>query len=353
MSREIKLGIFAIITLAAFIWGFQFIKGKNLLSKTYTYKTVLRDVSQLDVSSPVLLNGLKIGSVTKISLNKKNLKEMIVEFTIEGDYSIPTDAEALIISPSVMGGKAISMDFDHLCVGEEDCAQSGHVFNGRSVGILGSMLGNEDVDSYIDSLSVEVNKIVEGIGSEDGKGALNATVRELEVAVKNISEMTRATNNLIATSHVGINKTVNNLSQITANLAANDRQISGVLSNLDSVTYSLKNADIGNTLTRTTTNLDSAISQLNVTLQSTDKTMQHLSSIMEKADDGEGSLSKLLNDRALYTNLETTSKNLSLLLQDIRLNPKRYVNVSVFGRKGKEYELPEDDPAFQGENDEN
>ena len=90
-----------------------------------------------------------------------------------------------------------------------------------------------------------------------------------------------------------------------------------------------------------------AIKKLQSTLDNTDQMVVSMRGVINKVNNGEGSLGRLLNDQQLYTNLENTTQNLSLLLQDLRLNPKRYVNVSVFGKKGKEYTLPENDPAFQ------
>lgn len=348
MSKEVRLGLFTLLILAATIWGYTFLKGKNLLSRDHYYTTLLDDVSQLNVSSPVFINGLKVGAITKIELNPENIKQMIVHFNVDGDYRVPKNAVAEIIQESVVGGKAISVAYEELCNGS-NCAENGDNLTSKNIGMLGSMLGEGEVDGYISSLSDEVKEVLENIGSEDSKGALNGTIRELEIAVKNISELSRTTNRLIASSYKSLNATLDNMSIVTNNLAMNNAKINGTLDNISGITTDLKKANIGGTLNATSENLDVSIKQLNETLKTTDEVMKNLNSVLAKANEGEGSLSKLLNDKDLYANLENTSKNLSLLLQDLRLNPKRYVNVSVFGRKGKDYVVPKDDPAFKNE----
>jgi len=129
-----------------------------------------------------------------------------------------------------------------------------------------------------------------------------------------------------------------------------------MISNFSATSQQLKDANIGQTITSTTATVDEAklmMQQLQSTLKDTDQIMANLNEVMAKANNGNGTLSKLLNDQSLYTNLESTSQNLSLLLQDLRLNPSRYVKVSVFGRKNNEdYVKPENDPAFESENEE-
>lgn len=344
MSKELKLGIFTIVVLLATIWGYTYLKGKNLLTSAYQFTATFDDVSQLNVSSPVLLNGLQIGSVTKIKINRENLQEMTVHFLVEGEYEIPTDATVLLVSESVMGGKALSLKYDKVCSG--NCAQNGHHFKSKDVGLIGSMLGNEDVNSYIKSFSTEVNEVLESIGDDNGKGAVHRTIREMEEAVDNLNNLVKVTSGLVAKSQKSLIATLDNVNVITNNLAANNSQVTAALENVNAITSDLKKSDIGNNLNNTSKTLDATVIQLKQTLEKTDGVMTNLNQVLEKANDGDGSLSRLLNDQDLYANLEMTSQNLALLLQDLRLNPKRYLNVSVFGRKSKQYVKPENDPAF-------
>ena len=350
MSREIKLGAFAFIVLLVSIWGYTFLKGKNPLKKSYTFETVYGNVMSLSKSSKVFINGYVVGSVLDVDLNKDNLKEMIVSFNVEGDYKIPKNAIVEQVNDGLMGGKVLSISFDKQCSGA-DCAQKGDRLQGRTIGLLGSMIGAGEVNEYTSALGTELNSIVANLGTEDGEGALNQTIIDLQKTMENMAVLTETTNRIMNQSAKNLNNTMQNMSDITGNLAQSNEQITAMLQNFNQVSAQLKNANVGNTVTATTNTLDEAkkaMTQLQGTIANADEAMQNLNTLMTKASTGDGTLSRLLNDKELYNNLESTSKNLSFLLQDFRLNPSRYVNVSVFGKRNKDpYVKPENDPAFQ------
>lgn len=138
------------------------------------------------------------------------------------------------------------------------------------------------------------------------------------------------------------------MATITNSLAKSNQKIEGLLANLDKITADLAKSNLSNTVLKTNETLDAskvAITELKSTLETTGKTMSDLSQVLKKLDSGDGSVAKLMNDKKLYQNIESTTKNLDLLLQDLRLNPKRYAHFSVFGKKQKEYTLPQNDPA--------
>ena len=120
------------------------------------------------------------------------------------------------------------------------------------------------------------------------------------------------------------------------------------MTNLDKITGDIAKSNLTNTLGKTNETLDAskvAITELKTTLSNASTTMKDLSAVLSKVEKGDGTFAKLMNDKNLYNNLESTTKNLNLLLQDLRLNPKRYAHFSVFGKKQKEFTLPENDPA--------
>lgn len=352
MSREIKLGAFAFIVLIIGIWGYTYLKGENIWADSYTFKTSFEDVTQLTESSPVYINGYKVGTVTKIELNPSNIKEILVQFYIENDYKIPSNATVIMRSDGLVSDKALSIVFDKQCSGD-DCAKEGHIFPGSSIGMIQSLLGGDskEIKEYASVFGDEISKTISEIGSEDGEGAINKTIMDLQTTMENMAKLTETTNSILSTSAKNLSSTIANMSDITSNLAASNAQITSMLNNFNTISQQLKDANIGNTVNSTTATLESAkttIDQLEGTLKSADSAMKNLDVVLAKANSGDGSLSKLLNDKQLYNNLESTSKNLSLLLQDLRLNPGRYVKVSVFGGKNKEpYVKPEDDPAFK------
>jgi phospholipid/cholesterol/gamma-HCH transport system substrate-binding protein len=352
MSREIKLGAFAFIVLILGIWGYTFLKGQNIWADSYAFKTSFKDVTQLTRSSPVYINGYKVGTVLKIELNPDNLKEIIVTFNIENDYKIPDNAKVVLRSDGLVSDKALTVVFDKQCKGA-DCAQDGHLFPGESIGMIQSMLGGDadEIKDYVKVFGDELRKTLNNLGSADGEGPINQTILDLQKTMENMAKLTATTNSILSRSANNLNATMTNMNSITSNLAASNEQITSMLSNFNALSSQLKDANIGNTVTKTTATLESAkttIDQLQGTLKSADSAMKNLDVVLAKANSGDGTLSKLLNDKQLYNNLEMTSKNLSFLLQDLRLNPGRYVKVSVFGGKNKDpYVKPEEDPAFK------
>jgi len=352
MSREIKLGAFAFIVLLMAIWGYTYLKGENLLSKSFTFKTNFADVTQLTKSSPVYINGYKVGSVLNIELNPDNLREIIVEFYVENDYKIPVNATVEMISDGLVAGKALSIVYDKQCTGP-DCAKKGQLFPGKSIGMIQSMLGGDtgEVKEYVGVFGDELRKTIAGLGADNGEGAINKSLLELQHTMENMSKLTGTMNSVMTKSANNLTSTIKNMDVITGNLAQSNAQITAMLSNFSTISTQLKEANVGNTVSSTTATIETAqktIEQLQGTLQNADKAMSNLDGLLTKAGSGDGTLAKLLNDKELYNNLEMTSKNLSLLLQDLRLNPSRYVKVSVFGGKNKDpYVKPEDDPAFK------
>ena len=352
MAREIKLGAFAFIVIILAIWGYTYLKGENLLNKSFTFRTSFSDVTQLTKSSTVYINGYKVGSVTNIELNPDNLREIMVEFYIENDYKIPVDAVVNMKSDGLMAGKALSVIFDKQCSGA-DCAKSGHVFPGKEIGMIQSLLGGDTdkVGEYAALFGDELKNTIYELGTEDGKGAINKSLIELQATMENMTQITATTNSVLSRSAKNLTSTIENINSITGNLAASNEQITAMLSNFNKISAQLKDANVGNTVSSTTETIEAAkvtMEQLQSTLSKADEAMVSLNDIMAKAGSGEGTLAQLLNDKKLYNNLEMTSKNLSLLLQDLRLNPGRYVKVSVFGGKNKDpYVKPENDPAFE------
>ncbi|MGB4961289.1 MAG: MlaD family protein, partial [Saprospiraceae bacterium] len=347
MSREIKIGILVFLVLVSMIWGYTFLKGRNLLTSSNELHTTYHDVADLNVSSPVLVNGYKIGTVTKIKLNRQDVKKMDVFYLIDGNYKIPKNAIANLKSLGFVDGKGIFLDFDKECSGD-DCALDGDELAGGSIGLLGSMLGTDEISEYSNELTESFKTVISNIGKEGEQGAINETFRNLEVITSQLAKLTTSTNELMRASSANINKSVANITTLTQSLAKSSDKIEGMLSNMDKITGDLAKANLGKTVENTNETLlasKSALTELKTTLSATTHTMNEFQSLVQKMEKGDGSIAKLLNDGQMYKNLEATTRNMNLLMQDLRLNPKRYAHFSIFGKKQKLYILPEDDPA--------
>lgn len=347
MSREIKIGILTFIVLVTMIWGYTFLKGRNLLTASNELFSTYEDVTDLNVSSPVLVNGYKIGTVTKIKINKSDVKKMDVFYLIDREYKIPKNAIANLKSLGFVSGKGIFLDFDKECSGA-DCALNGDELKGGSIGLLGSMLGTENISEYSTEITESARAIISNIGKEGETGAINETFREIALIAENLSAITSNTNKLVDKTSANLKVTIDNMASISANLAKSNKKIESMLNNLDKITGDLAKSDLTTTISKTNETLDAskiAITELKTTLNTANTAMKDLSEVLNKVEKGDGSMAKLMNDRKLYDNIEASTKNLNLLLQDLRLNPKRYAHFSLFGKKQKEFTLPEDDPA--------
>lgn len=354
MSKEIKIGLITLFTLAIMIWGFQYLKGKNLLKKGFSFETVLSDVEGLDVASPVEINGLTIGAISSIEVNPENVRTMIVSFDIEGDFKLPNDTKAINAAPpGVIGNRKIILDFDRLCDGS-DCLQGGERLESGVRGILASVMGDGDeIDGVISGLRTNLgpmmDTVIHRLTSTENENAIGSSIENLDKMTANLASLTANIDRLLKSSYGNLNTTMENMAVVSSTFADTKDDLEKMIQNLASFTDQMTEADLGGTLAKTGETIESTnelLSGLQTTVDKANSSFGSVNSLLEKVDTGQGTIGRLLNDPEIYHNLEATSKHLALLLQDLRLNPKRYVRLSVFGRKGNQYTNPDEDPAL-------
>ena len=348
MRKEIIIGILALLTAAVGIWGFYFLKGSNFLKKNNEYFVFYSDVADLVEASAVTISGYKVGNITKIELSPDNVERVKVTFQVDSDFGIPTDAIAVVRNSSVMGGRELSLELKQLCGNGIPCAPNKSELRGKELGMIGSLVDFSELNvkgSVDESLDAFTKKIR---GTEEDPSELYQTFQKLDGAIANIVALTGSVNKLIVSSQKNLERTTANIESISQNLASNNEKISTILANLDVTTRKISNLDLNTTVNGANATLEETkemarnLKQASVTAN---KAIADLNDVVAKMNSTEGSLGMLINDKGLYSNLEETSRELDLLIQDLRLNPKRYVNVSIIGRKDKEYALPDDDPA--------
>lgn len=347
MSSEVKIGLLATIVLIGTIWGYKYLKGQNLLKRSNYYTAKYKDVQGLETSNGVTLKGVKIGTIVGIELDPEDLM-VTVTMDVDEDFRIPKGTEALLTETGIMGGLEIRLDVKEDCRGA-DCAQEGAELPGRYVTYLSKVLPEEAVDSYVEKLETAVTGSFDGLSDSEQGSNISASLENLPAIMNNLVNITNKLNKTLSGSTDKFESAVGNLDAITANIKAQNGKINATLANLESTSVSLKSLPLTETVASanaTVGNIDKAVVELKTTLASTSESIGELGNLIGKVKGGEGTLGKLIVDDELYDNLNHTSKNLDILLQDLRLNPKRYVNVSVFGKKQKEYAKPEDDPAF-------
>ena len=348
MSYEMRIGLLAAIIIGVTVWGYKFMKGKNILLPSNTYFVTYTDVNDLAATSPVFIRGLKVGTVEQIELSE-DLSKVTAKLDIRRGIKLAKGTEALVVSTSFMGGRGVVLDVPGPCEGDM-CHQPGDVLPGRVQGLFESLLGGSDFDEYWD-------KVKDGVGemfgtmtdslNEESATRLAIMFRDLQLILSHVEGLTGQIDQNMVVYDARLKQSLANVEEFTGMLADNNENISSTLSNLNTLSEDLKNADLGNKAAGVVESADDAVAALEGTLSKADETLNQLNTLITDINEGKGSLGKLANDQELYENLNNSARNLDLLLQDFRLNPKRYVNVSVFGKKQKEYAVPEDDPANQ------
>lgn len=347
ISNEFKIGLMAIIVIALTFWGYKFLRGRNVLKHANDYYVRYTDIEQLALSSPVLIHGFSVGTVSAINLDE-DMKTVIATLNLDRDVKIPKDAVAMIVSTSIMGGKAIDLRVSGPCSGD-GCAEPGSFLEGRVKGLFDSLLDkgeNGTLAKVKENIGDILNTLGDSLTSPNSNNEIAKTYTQLSALITHLSSITGTLDKSMGSYDRHLNNTLANVELITGAIAKNQDKIASSINHLESISKQFDESKVGTNAGALITDAQNTVKNLNATIAEADKSFTKLSSVMSDMQNGKGTLGKLLKDEGLYENLKSTSKNLNLLLQDFRLNPKRYVNVSVFGKKQKSYEVPENDPAM-------
>jgi len=312
-SREFKIGFLFILAAAVLVWGFSFLKNKNILYKERVLIAVYQHVNGLNPSNPVYINGVKVGQVGKVFFDPVMNGDIIVQLVFTDKFPIPSNSTARIFSEDLMGSKAVEI---LLGTGPE-FAQNGDTLitdietslkDAVNQQILPLKLKAEDLLSSLDTMVVAIK----GVFNKDIRDDLTASIKSIRNTMSNLENTTQNLDTLVYMESGRLSSILYNIDMITRNLNSNSEEISRVLGNL--------------------ANLSDTIAQSNISgiLSNLDRTVGNLSLVMARIEKGEGTLGMLINNDQLYNDLEKSASELNLLLEDIRLNPKRYVRVSVF-----------------------
>ncbi len=314
ITNETKVGAITILSVAMLILGFNFLKGKKLWSKDTTLRGKYGNVQGLQNSNPIIINGLQVGTVYKIT-SEKDMREILVDMNITKDINIPKNSIA-IIKGNPIGTASIEIKLGDAV---ENLKDKDIILTETSGGVF------DDVLKKVDPVLYEVRKAVSQMDTllgnfnsvldPNAKGNIADVLANLNKVTAAMVQSTASLNGLLNTQTGALAKSLNNVSSITGNFASNDEKINSVMTNLDKTTSKF------------------ATLNLNKTLDTLDRAVNDLKNIIGKFDNNNGTLGKLLNDPTMYQNLASSGNKLNLLLDDIRVNPKRYISISVFGKK--------------------
>lgn len=302
ITKEVKIGFVAMLAIVLLVWGYNYLKGTNLLFKTKTVYTVYPSVAGLAKSSPILINGFQIGVVESIYFHPNQSGKVVVELLItENDFLIPKNSVASLISMDFLGSKAIAVK-----VGESSTLLQD-----------GDTLLADLEKSMLDDVSESILPIKEK--AENLMTTLDSTLIKLQGVVADVEDVLSERNKRKFTEILtNLNSTIVTYNEVAQTMQSTVRMMKPTLKNLQTFSDSL------------------AALEMNQTLVKAQETFENMSDIMIKINEGQGTMGQLINNDSLYINLEAVSKDMDKLLIDMKEHPKRYVHFSLFGRKEKD-----------------
>ena len=295
------------------IFGYSFLKSTSLFDNDMTLYAVYKDVGGLQSGTAVSINGKNVGAVSSVKW-KDASGNLLVTFTVNRELAFSNNSTVELYDTGLIGGKGLRVNpvFNGPPVANRDTlvtsvkASLSEVADQKLSPILEKF---ESALSEADSVMLNVNQVLDFKAKKD----LREAIAGLNDLVNSLNGSAAKLNRILGTNEEKLNSSLTNFETMTGNFAK--------------LSDSLNKAGLGRTLA----SLESTIASLDI--------------LMAGIKSGDGTLGKLMNDEKLYNNLNNASRELDLLLQDFRLNPKRYVNVSVFGKKQKNYAVPDEDPA--------
>jgi phospholipid/cholesterol/gamma-HCH transport system substrate-binding protein len=310
ITSEAKIGIIITVAIAVTIWGLNFLKGKNILRAADTYYTVFEDIGGLEKNSKVFINGYQVGQVGNIYFNEHGNRELTVQLEIEKAYDLPLGSEAVLFDADIMGTKAVKIKLS----GADRLYEPGDTIRSRIQYGLTDRLEQQllPVKDKAENLIVTVDSLISALNYVFD----NETSEKLQASIDNLASSTEGIKEMLS-EQGKLNSMINHMEAITLNLKNHNEELASAMSNIESITDSL------------------ARSALKSTISNADKTLAETHLILEKINSGEGTLGMLVNNDTLYQNLTALSRELDLLLKDLQENPRKYINVSVFGKSDK------------------
>ena len=305
-SKEIKVGLLAVVTLAMLYFGFRFLKGSDFFSSTKKYQVIYDNIDGLVASNPVRINGLSVGQVKAIKILQDQGNKMLVTLELQKDILVTTGTEAILSDDGLLGGKEIQLSIKS---GRPELEDGGMLVSAKETGLT-SLIREKTLPvlNNVDSLTYQLNRVV---GQFDQTGAvLKQTLQSASTGMRTL-ELT------VNENRAGLRATLANVNNLAKSLNETERQLNPILAKADNLVDSLQGL------------------QLKQTLLTVNKTVGSLQQLLADINNGQGSLGKLTSDEALYHNVNATTMSLERLLRDLRENPRRYVHFSLFGKKNK------------------
>ena len=309
LSKEIKTAVLVISGILLFIFIFNYLKGENVFDSSKKISAIYENVEGLAPSAAVTINGHTIGKVQSIEFKGDGSGLLRVTMLISDDFPFSVNSEAQLYEAGLIGGKAIAIipSFDSSAL-----VQSGDVLRYKVKPGLTDLVNQrltplqEKIEKMMvsaDQLLINLNEVFDVQSKEN----IKLSIAELSTTISSFKTTSESLNSLVEDNKPAIGETILNFSKISKDLS--------------SVSESLSESDI-----------DLIMLDLKSTISSFDLLLKNI-------ENGDGSFGKFIKDDRLYVNLQGATKQLEELLNDMKLNPKRYVHFSLFGKKAQQYDV--------------
>lgn len=314
-SREFLIGLVSILAIFVLYWGATFLKGGDMFSSSVKLYAVYPKVEGLAKSQPVIISGFQVGSITDMLFHSSMDGRIVVEMTINTNYPINKKTVARITSTDLLGGKAIEL------ISKEP---GNPIEKGDTLTSETSLSLSEEVNLQVAPLRNKVEKLLGSVDTiltltseiftEDFKTNIEGSISSLRSTFASLESSARSFEKLMTDNEEKLNRTVNDVGEVSHVLKQNKMNLDKIAKNLAAVSDSLIDSNPGQAF------------------RSLTSTLNNFNALLARVEQGEGNLGLLLNDEDLFNNLELASDRVNLLLLDMQLNPKRYINISLFGR---------------------
>ena len=311
--KSVKLGIVSILSLFLLYFGMNYLKGVNVMNNENIFYAYYENIEGLTEGNSITIKGFKVGTVIDIDFDSDRDNALKVILNVESDINIPTNTIAKIVSLDLMGTKGISLILGN----NKEFANSGFELSSSIESSL-----QDEVNSQILPLKNKTEQLIGSIDSvmtvitsvlnKDARESLTKSLSSLDKTFSTLSETMTIVDQMVKENQINISTSLSSFASVTENIKSSNEDISNIINNFSSISDSLITYDIVSTLS----NIDQIVGKINKS---------------------EGSLGLLINDKELYDNFKSASKELEDLLEDMKLNPKRYVNFSILGSSKKPY----------------
>ncbi|MDD3739241.1 MAG: MlaD family protein [Lentimicrobiaceae bacterium] len=317
-GKEIKVGIISTLVIIAFILAIFFVRNYNIFKKTDKFYTVYSDATGLTRSTPLVLKGINVGQVISIKFCENRTDKVVIKFYLKDNIKIPEDSKILLHSSDILGSKSLQI----ILGSSSRYAMSGDTLVSEIALSLTEEVGSQVVPfkhkaehliTTFDTTLSNINQILGAGGKED----LINSISNLNIVLENAANISKNLNELVASEKSTFVGVMNDLKTFSTQLSNNSDKIDKILTNMSTMADSTNVA-----------NLSSALSDLK-------QTSENLNDVLKDINSKSGTLGKLISEDSVYNNLSEALKNIDSLIIDIKNNPNRYVNVSVFGGRKK------------------